>query len=183
MNAPTKGVSAKAEWRRVPISPYRNYEVSSLGEVRRDGRVLVGDVDRYGYRRVLLSYAGLSKRFKVHRLVCWVFRGAPVDGQLACHLDGDPSNNAASNLIWGTHADNVAHSKAHGTWFDISRLGSIGGKSRAGKAAHNRSLTAAEVANIRNARSSGASYRSLAKSFGCSRSAAHRACSGEYYNG
>ncbi len=104
------------EWRRVPISPYRRYEVSSDGRVRRGDRELRGDTDSDGYRRVLLSYAGIPKRFKVSRLVCEAFHGAqPFDRAEACHMDGDRSHDFASNLGWATHAENISHKVGHGT--------------------------------------------------------------------
>lgn len=102
-------------WLRLSTSPYRSYEVSSDGRVRRDGRELKGFVDRYGYRTVLLSYAGLSRRFKVHRLVCEAFHGPALGGLQAAHLDGNPLNNDASNLAWKSAADNNADKLLHGT--------------------------------------------------------------------
>lgn len=106
---------AVIEWRRVPLSPYRNYEVSSDGRVRRGGRELKGDTDRDGYRRVLLSYAGLAKHFSVSRLVCMAFHGEPPEGHEVAHRDGDRSNNAKDNLKWATHVENISHKVSHGT--------------------------------------------------------------------
>lgn len=110
-----EGRAIPSEWRRVPISPYRSYEVSSDGRVRRGGRELSGQTDRYGYRTVQLSYAGLSKRFKVHRLVCEAFNGPCPAGSECAHLNGDRACNLASNLAWVTPSANNRHKELHGT--------------------------------------------------------------------
>lgn len=108
-----RGEGALPAWRRLG-SPYSAYEVSDTGEVRRDGRCLKGYVDRYGYRTVLLSFAGTPKRFKVHRLVCLTFRGECPDGMQCAHLDGNPLNNRAENLAWVFPTENSAHKRQHG---------------------------------------------------------------------
>lgn len=57
-----------------------------------------------------------AKQRYVHRLVCETFVGPePFPGALVRHLDGDRLNNLADNLAWGTHADNTADAKGHGT--------------------------------------------------------------------
>lgn len=136
-------------WKRVQRSPYRAYEVSSDGRVRRDGRELGGYVDRYGYRTVLLSYAGLARRFSVHRLVCEAFHGPAPDRHEVAHLDGNRRNNSATNLKWATSAENNSHKKAHGTH-------------QAGERHPGVKLTAEQVAAIR---ASTASTRKIAAEF------------------
>lgn len=171
-----KGLGVTAEWLRVPFSPYRNYEVSSEGEVRRNGKVLAGRVDRYGYRTILLWYAGLSKSFKVHRLVCAAFHGLPAEGQVACHIDGSRSNNRATNLIWGSASDNVRHSIAHGTFRQP-----VGRGAARGEANPNAKFDRAEVQRIRDAVASGVSCRQAARTFGCSAATISRIAGGLHY--
>jgi hypothetical protein len=70
-----------------------------------------------GYRRVIL-YKGdgsARRRFLVHRLVCEAFNGPGLPGQVARHLNGDPLDNRAVNLAWGTQVDNMLDSVSHGT--------------------------------------------------------------------
>jgi hypothetical protein len=99
-----------------------HYEVSSIGEVRRTapgrgartGLVLTPEINERGYRSVKLRMDGARAKRWVHRLVCEAFHGKPPPGQVVRHLDGNPANNAASNLAWGTQAENAADTTAHG---------------------------------------------------------------------
>lgn len=67
------------------------------------------------YHRVSLSKKGVSAAKLVHRLVAFAFLGAPTQGQEVRHLDGNPDNNAASNLAWGTRSENMMDAVRHGT--------------------------------------------------------------------
>jgi hypothetical protein len=42
-------------------------------------------------------------------------------GLLACHADGDKTNNRAENLYWGTAADNSQDTIRHGTNWMLRR--------------------------------------------------------------
>jgi hypothetical protein len=55
----------------------------------------------------------------VHRVVAETFIGPCPPGYLVRHMDGNPANNAYTNLQYGTHLDNHADSVRHGTvqWF------------------------------------------------------------------
>lgn len=109
-------------WKSVP-GYEGEYEVSSLGQVKsldridrggkrfRKGTLLKPWVDDKGRPTVLL--AGKNKRVCV--LVLITFAGARPAGKVACHGDGNPSNNALSNLRWGTHSENAMDAVAHGT--------------------------------------------------------------------
>jgi hypothetical protein len=98
------------------------YEVSDLGNVRSlsravpcsylgrptKGRAFPGVNLRptlaNGYLQVRI---GGRKRRKIYHLVLEAFVGPRPDGTEAMHLDGDRSNNALTNLRWGTHSENV----------------------------------------------------------------------------
>ena len=158
--------------RWLPVVGYEGvYEVSSLGRVRSvrprfgDG-ILRGDVDRYGYRRVLLSRDAKSVRFKVHRLVCTAFHGEPPPGHQVAHLDGNKTNNVADNLKWATRAENNSHKDAHGT----HPIGMRNGRTR---------LTSEQVAEIRAKVAAGATCRPLARQYGVYHTTIHRIASGE----
>jgi hypothetical protein len=49
-----------------------------------------------------------AHRLYVHRIILTTFKGEPEPGMYGCHYDDDPSNNALSNLRWGTPQDNGA---------------------------------------------------------------------------
>nr|WP_243737862.1 HNH endonuclease [Blastococcus xanthinilyticus] len=44
----------------------------------------------------------------MHRLVLLAFTGPASPGEVGRHMDGDPSNNRACNLAWGSPAENTA---------------------------------------------------------------------------
>ena len=50
----------------------------------------------------------------VHQLVLEAFVGPAPTGMVACHGDGNPTNNRLSNLRWGTRKDNEADKERHG---------------------------------------------------------------------
>lgn len=50
----------------------------------------------------------------VHRIILECFVGPRPDGHECRHIDGDPSNNALSNIQWGTHEENTEDSRRHG---------------------------------------------------------------------
>lgn len=73
-----------------------------------------------GHLQVSLRYKGKAeRRFGVHRLICTAFHGDPPSEHECRHLDGNPQNNRADNLMWGTRQQNTddairTRSLAHG---------------------------------------------------------------------
>ena len=100
---------AGEEWR--PVAGYDGlYSVSNLGRIRRErpvpARLLI---PRWNSRR---RYAALhlpgGDRY-LHVLVAEAFLGPCPKGKEANHRDGDRKNNAASNLEYMTHSQNIRH--------------------------------------------------------------------------
>jgi hypothetical protein len=125
--------------------PWRFLDQHSLGRPGRHGE---------------LKYVGLSAgnnrsvRRYVHRLVLEAFVGPRPAGLECRHLDGNPSNNDLSNLVWGTRKENVE---------DMQRHGRVG-KSRG--ASHPRALfTEDDIREIRKSHASGVSMGELARRF------------------
>lgn len=55
-------------------------------------------------------------RINVHQLICRAFHGAPPSKKCVVrHLDGNPRNNSAKNLSWGTYSDNEQDKLRHGS--------------------------------------------------------------------
>lgn len=145
-------------WR--PIDGHPRHLISSSGEVRRqDGTVLVGHIDADGYRRVRID----GKQHRVHRLVCTAFHGPAPEGHEACHNDGDRLNNNASNLRWGTRAENVADAQRHGT-FSSGRPPQA--SMARGESNGSAKLTAEIVREARRRHAEGVSGRQLAREYG-----------------
>lgn len=103
------------QWRIVPSVP--GLMVSSLGRYMvvpytapqpNGGVRQYGGTPSYGQDaggRMILVIKG--KSYKVHRLVCEAFNGAPEPGQVCMHLDEDHRNNRPENLKWGTQKENL----------------------------------------------------------------------------
>lgn len=112
------------EWR--PVVGYEGaYEVSDLGRVRSLdridsrgnrawGRLLRADPQASGHLRVALCVEGKARRLFVHKLVLDAFVGPCPVGMETCHNDGDPTNNAVSNLRWDTKSANARDRRLHG---------------------------------------------------------------------
>ncbi|MFY9294484.1 MAG: NUMOD4 domain-containing protein [Methylorubrum rhodinum] len=107
------------------------YEVSDQGRVRsldrwvdaggvklpgcglrfRQGVVLKPQRHSGGY--VQFTLRGRTRL--AHNLVLAAFVGSRPAGQEGCHADGNKSNNALSNLYYGTPSKNAEDKKRHGT--------------------------------------------------------------------
>jgi len=87
-----------------------DYEVSDRGQVRRlHGGELKPLNNADGYLKVQLSQHSKRVNAKIHRLVAQAFVANPNDYNVVNHLDGDKTNNAASNLEWTTAHGNNQH--------------------------------------------------------------------------
>lgn len=109
-------------WR--PVRGYESlYEVSDQGQVRSldrtvpdragkrirslTGRTLSAATKASGHLAVALSKDGAPVTKHVHRLVAEAFVPGQKDGLEVCHINGDPADNRAGNLRWGTRQSNV----------------------------------------------------------------------------
>lgn len=151
----------------LPIVDADGYEVSNLGNVRswwmRGGKSARTRADaprnlrprgaKGKYQSVSLPSiqgAGYSSR-TIHSLVLLAFMGPRPAGMEVAHLDGNPENNALSNLTYVTHHENEHHKREHGTWW-LRRT--------------HTTLSVPEVAEIKHYLSRGASRSELANVFG-----------------
>lgn len=107
----------------LPVVGYEGrYEVSDQGRVRswlrvlNPPRVLRLAMHPTGYHTVELTNSdGRRRTQRVHRLVTRAFLGPrPVDREVR-HLDGVKTNNALTNLAYGTRSENERDKVAHGT--------------------------------------------------------------------
>ena len=111
------------EWRDIPGYEGR-YQASTEGRIRSlnryvrvvahgteakrlvKGRVLrPGRYCKSGHVSVVLGHGAPGS--PVHQLVALAFLGPKPEGMEVCHTDGDPKNNAASNLRYDTRRENI----------------------------------------------------------------------------
>lgn len=77
-------------------------------------------IDKYGYRRVVLSYFGKRKYIHIHTLMAKTFIRDLKQGEVINHLDGNKQNNNLDNLEITTVKENVIHAHRNGLCkFDI----------------------------------------------------------------
>lgn len=161
MRTLTSASKKREEWRDIPGYEGR-YQASDLGNVRSlDRRVNVC----YGATRMMkgrvLKPAGCKKDphlyvvlgngqagTPVHKLVALAFLGPRPEGQDVRHLDGNPLNNRADNLAYGTRTENI---------LDVYRQGRAW-----------RKLTVEQVLDIRARLQRGEKGRDVAKAYGVS---------------
>ena len=98
--------------RRITINGVNtNYLVSSKGFVINNrGLRLKPSIDKRGYLRVSLSISGITKHFRIHRLVALMFIPNPFNLPQVNHIDGNKNNNNVDNLEWVNCSENMIHS-------------------------------------------------------------------------
>ena len=106
----------------LPIAGIENYEVSSLGRVRRvTCRILRGNLrsssrsKTYKSRHVGVIKDGKLTIINVAHLVCTAFNSPRPVGSYCLHKNGDSLDNRPENLMWGTQKQNMEHASQHGT--------------------------------------------------------------------
>lgn len=110
--------------------------------------------DKDGYLRFNTYRNRKWQQHSVHVAVCTAFHGPrPEAANGVRHLNGDPQDNRAENLAWGTYLENEADKRRHGHGL-------------LGERHHQAKLTEDDVLLIRGLRSSGSSLRELSERFG-----------------
>jgi hypothetical protein len=164
------------EWRDIP-GHEGVYQASSKGRIRSLDRVQrYTRIDQYSGRDIVVErkHAGRVLRpgrvqsghlsvvlghgkhgSLVHRLVLTTFVGPCPDGLECLHRDGNPANNAASNLRWGSRSENLLDAVKHGA-------------KPVGERHHNAKLTAEQVLSIRSSTYTNGFFARSATRFGVS---------------
>lgn len=105
------------QWRTVVGFP--DYAVSDLGLVksykRKTPRVLSPSLNSSGYPIVSLCDGTKAHTRTVAKIVMLAFVGPRPDDMEIRHLNGVATDSRLSNLVYGTHSENVLDSVAHGT--------------------------------------------------------------------
>lgn len=109
-------MTAAEDIRPIPLAP--GYFANADGRIFSERRGSMKERKQTPVGRYLGLVVSIDRkpRFRgSHRLICSAFHGLPPDGQEARHIDGDPRNNVATNLVWGTHSQNERDKERHGT--------------------------------------------------------------------
>lgn len=89
---------------RVMVIPYTG--TMPNGGARQYGGLQWFGVWHKDVRRFMITYKG--KNYKVARLICEAFHGAPPFKRAVCmHGDENSRNNRSVNLSWGTQKENL----------------------------------------------------------------------------
>jgi DNA polymerase I-like protein with 3'-5' exonuclease and polymerase domains len=150
------------EWR--PTAEDMRYEVSSLGRVR-GPRGLLSQVPKGEWGHTRVSLGRDNKDIPVHRIVCAAFHGTCPEGFECLHENGIPADNRASNLRWGTSAENGEQMIAHG-------------RSRRGERSNQCVIPDADISVIKAARAAGDFYQTIADRYGVTESLIRSICHG-----
>ena len=98
-----------------PIVGWPKYEISSFGNVRREGRSVNPFPNNHGYLAFNVVDRSLRKMLRVHREIALAFIPNPENKTDVRHLDGNKLNCALDNISWGTHLENEMDKVIHGT--------------------------------------------------------------------
>jgi hypothetical protein len=151
----------REEWR--PILECEKYFVSNLGRIKSlkgsKEIILKPATLKKGYLIVGVRQSGVSRSFRVHRLVAAAFIPNPDNKPQVNHIDGDKLNNCVSNLEWCSNRENVVHAFASGL---VNRDTFVSSK-----------LTFDIADEMRSRNEKGQSIVSLAKEYNVSYSAAY----------
>lgn len=96
----------------LPIKDYENYEISNLGRVRKNNKILRQYENDKGYLYVGLSKNNKRKFFRVHRLVAMAFINNSENLPEVNHKDENKLNNRIDNLEWCTRLYNMRYGNA-----------------------------------------------------------------------
>lgn len=109
-------------WRPIPGYEGR-YEASATGHVRSNltGRVLRPYTAASGHLFVALHKDRKSRSRTVHSLIAEAFIGPRPPGEEVRHRNGNPADNRAANLRYGTRSENVLDQVSHGVHNNASK--------------------------------------------------------------
>ena len=149
---------------RVSVKGFEGlYEIDDFGNVYTSqrqgsrGGPMAAKPSTGGYCRVTLRNGANRTTKLIHRLVAEHFVPNPNARPCVNHIDGDKTNNHASNLEWCTYSENMKHAVKHG----LNRTPDLRGDEHP-----NRKLSEAAVRDIRRKSAMGATAKELSGEYG-----------------
>ena len=94
------------------IFPESEYYISTDGKIWNNKRGFLEEMitfTNFGYRIIHLWKNGVSKNYRVGRLVATIFIPNPNNKPVVNHIDGNKQNDHVSNLEWCTGSENAKH--------------------------------------------------------------------------
>jgi len=89
------------EWK-----PYKNYQVSNMGQVKRYNRLLKLSDDGCGYLRCSNYENGKQTHIRVHKIVALAWIPNPDNLPEIDHINRDKTDNRVENLRWVSRSEN-----------------------------------------------------------------------------
>lgn len=134
------------------IESHPQYQVSDLGRIKRNEK-LIKPYIMNKYLKVSLSLNGKVTKHYVHRLVACAFCIKSKDNQNdVAHFNGNPSDNRSINLRWATRSENMMDAMRHGTLANGEKNGQA-------------KITKYDVIKMRERRSRGETFQSIANDY------------------
>ena len=108
----------KEIWKDIP--ELSGYQASNFGNIRSlnyNRTNTIHNLSQYhsngGYLAVKITINGVGKKYLVHRLIIWAFKGKNLDFEVN-HKDGNKHNNRIENLEYCSRSENVLHAYKNG---------------------------------------------------------------------
>ena len=175
-------MSAHETWR--PVRGYSGlYEASSEGRIRslRSGRLMKLTLSSTsGYLVLNLSKNKCARLCVVHQVIAQAFHGAQRRGIQVDHVNGDKTDNRATNLEYVTPQENDRRATSMGLKASGDRNGSrtMPERHSTGEGHYVAKLSTKDIVRIRAAVGGGRSQRSVASEYGVNPSHVSRIMSG-----
>lgn len=94
------------------------YDDGSVWIHRGNGKRRFGNVNKKGYRYILIRDKGVERTVFVHRLVAMAYIPNPENKQTVNHKNGNKGDNRPCNLEWMSNEENLRHR------YDVLKIGS-----------------------------------------------------------
>lgn len=90
------------------IEYHDNYEINRNGQIRHkiNKDILKSHLDKDGYPTFSMSKNGMTKQYRIHRLMALTFINNPDNKTDVNHIDGNRTNYNINNLEWVSRSEN-----------------------------------------------------------------------------